>query len=275
MDRPNIYTIGRNRNWQINSVISSGFRAPNIDDIGRVREKAGNITVPNINVTPEFAYNVEIGIQKYFNDKKFRFGGNVYYTLLDNYIQRDFVYNADGSIQQVEFDGEFGSAVSNQNKEQAYITGFTANYLGKISNAWNTSGFITYTKGRTYDTKEPLSSIPPLFGQFEVTYRAYKIELGAAIRFNSQKDVEDFNLTEGIDNLDLTPVVAKNAVDERIKYYGTPSWIAMGLNANYIVSNNISMQARLDNLLDQHFIEFASGVASPGRNVSLSFRANF
>jgi hemoglobin/transferrin/lactoferrin receptor protein len=120
-----------------------------------------------------------------------------------------------------------------------------------------------------------LSSIPPLFGQFEVTYRAYKIELGAAIRFNSQKDVEDFNLTEGIDNLDLTPVVAKNAVDERIKYYGTPSWITMGLNANYIVSNNISMQARLDNLLDQHFIEFASGVASPGRNVSLSFRANF
>lgn len=269
------YVYKPNKNWQINSVISSGFRAPNIDDIGRVREKAGNITVPNINVTPEFAYNVEIGIQKYFNDKKFRFGGNVYYTLLDNYIQRDFVYNADGSIQQVEFDGEFGSAVSNQNKEQAYITGFTANYLGKISNAWNTSGFITYTKGRTYDTKEPLSSIPPLFGQFEVTYRAYKIELGAAIRFNSQKDVEDFNLTEGIDNLDLTPVVAKNAVDERIKYYGTPSWITMGLNANYIVSNNISMQARLDNLLDQHFIEFASGVASPGRNVSLSFRANF
>ena len=269
------YVYKPNKNWQINSVISSGFRSPNIDDIGRVREKAGNVTVPNIHVTPEFAYNAEIGIQKYFNNKKFRFGANVYYTLLDKYIQRDFVYNADGSIQQVEFDGEFGSAVSNQNKEQAYITGFTANYLGKISNAWNTSGFITYTKGRTYDTKEPLSSIPPLFGQFEVTYRADKIELGAAIRFNSQKDVEDFNVTEGIDNLDLTPVVAKNAVDERIKYYGTPSWITMGLNANYIVSNNISMQARLDNLLDQHFIEFASGVASPGRNVSLSFRANF
>jgi len=269
------YVYKPNKNWQINSVISSGFRSPNIDDIGRVREKAGNVTVPNIQVTPEFAYNAEIGIQKYFNNKKFRFGANVYYTLLDKYIQRDFVYNADGSIQQVEFDGEFGNAVSNQNKAQAYITGFTANYLGKISNAWNTSGFITYTKGRTYDTKEPLSSIPPLFGQFEVTYRADKIELGAAIRFNSQKDVEDFNVTEGIDNLDLTPIVNESATDDKERYFGSPSWVALGLNGRYIISSNFSIRARLDNLLDQHYIEFASGVASPGRNLSISFRANF
>jgi hemoglobin/transferrin/lactoferrin receptor protein len=269
------YVYKPNKNWQINSVISSGFRSPNIDDIGRVREKAGNVTVPNIQVTPEFAYNAEIGIQKYFNNKKFRFGANVYYTLLDKYIQRDFVYNADGSIQQVEFDGEFGNAVSNQNKEQAYITGFTANYLGKISNAWNTSGFITYTKGRTYDTKEPLSSIPPLFGQFEVTYRADKIELGAAIRFNSQKDVEDFNVTEGIDNLDLTPIVDESATNDKEMYFGSPSWVTLGFNGRYIISSNFSIRARLDNLLDQHYIEFASGVASPGRNLSVSFRANF
>jgi hemoglobin/transferrin/lactoferrin receptor protein len=269
------YVYKPNNNWQINSVISSGFRSPNIDDIGRVREKAGNVTVPNINVTPEFAYNAEIGIQKYFNDKKFRFGANLYYTLLDNYIQRDFVYIADGSVQQVEFDSEFGNAVSNQNKEQAYITGFTANYLGKISNAWNTSGFVTYTKGRTYDTREPLSSIPPLFGQFEVTYRAYKIELGAAIRFNSQKDVEDFNVTEGIDNLDLTPIVDESATDDKEIYFGSPSWVTLGLNGRYIISTNFSIRARLDNLLDEHYIEFASGVASPGRNLSVSFRANF
>jgi hemoglobin/transferrin/lactoferrin receptor protein len=51
--------------------------------------------------------------------------------------------------------------------------------------------------------------------------------------------------------------------------------VTLGLNANYIVSNNFSLQARFDNLLDQHYIEFASGVASPGRNLSLSFMANF
>ena len=269
------YVYKPNKNWQINSVVSSGFRSPNIDDVGRVREKAGNVTVPNINVTPEFAYNAEIGIQKYFNDKKFRFGANVYYTLLDNYIQRDFVYNSDGSVKQVEFDGELGNAVSNQNKKTAYITGFTANYLGKISDAWKTSGFITYTKGSTYDTNEPMSSIPPLFGQFEVNYKADKLELGAAIRFNAKKDIEDFNITEGIDNHDLTPIVDANATEDVAIYYGTPSWVTLGLNGRYVVNTNFSLQARLDNLLDQHYIEFASGVASPGRNLSLSVMAIF
>ena len=269
------YVHKPNKKWQINSVISSGFRSPNIDDVGRVREKSGNVTIPNITVTPEFAYNVEIGVQKYFNDKKFRFGANVYYTLLNNYIQRDFVYNSDGSVKKVEFDGEFGNAVSNQNKKTAYVTGFTANYLGKVSDAWNTSGFITYTKGRTYDTNEPMSSIPPLFGQFEVNYKADKTKLGVAIRFNSKKNIEDFNTTEGIDNHDLTPMVAKNITQGTVLYYGSPSWVTLGLNGRYVVSNNFSVQARLDNLLDQHYIEFASGVASPGRNLSVSFMTNF
>lgn len=269
------YVHKPNKNWQINSVVSSGFRSPNIDDIGRVREKAGNVTVPNIQVTPEFAYNAEIGVQKYFNDKKFRFGANIYYTLLDNYIQRDFVYNSDGSMQQVEFDNEFGNAVSNQNKDKAYITGYTANYLGKISNAWRTSGFVTYTKGRTYDTNEPMSSIPPLFGQFEVNYKLDKLELGAALRFNSKKDIADFNITEGIDNHDLTPIVNANATEQIAIYAGSPSWVTVGLNGRFVVSDNFSVLARFDNLLDQHYIEFASGVASPGRNLSISFMANF
>jgi hemoglobin/transferrin/lactoferrin receptor protein len=269
------YVYKPNKNWQINSVVSSGFRSPNIDDIGRVREKAGNVTVPNIHVTPEFAYNAEIGVQKYFNDKKFRFGATIYYTLLDNYIQRDFVYNSDGSMQQVEFDNEFGNAVSNQNKDKAYITGYTANYLGKISNAWRTSGFVTFTKGRTYDTNEPMSSIPPLFGQFEVNYKVDRLELGAALRFNSKKDIADFNITEGIDNHDLTPIVNANATEQTAIYAGSPSWVTVGLNGRFVVSDNFSVLARFDNLLDQHYIEFASGVASPGRNLSLSFMANF
>ena len=269
------YVYKPSRNWQLNGVLSSGFRSPNIDDIGRVREKSGNITIPNIMVDPEFAYNAEIGILKYFNNRKFRLGANMYYTLLDNYIQRDFVYNADGSIKQVEFDGEFGNAVNNQNKGNAYIFGYTLNYLGKISNTINTTGFITYTKGRTYDTKEPMSSIPPLFGQFEVNYTKDKIALGAVFRFNNKKDITDFNFTEGIDNHDLTPIVNANATDDVHKFYGTPSWMTFGVNGSYSVNKNFSVQARLDNILNEHYIEFASGVSSPGRNFSVSLMANF
>tara|TARA_B100000787_G_scaffold145376_1_gene115507 strand:+ start:15835 stop:18318 length:2484 start_codon:yes stop_codon:yes gene_type:complete len=267
------YVYKPNKNWQLNSVLSSGFRSPNIDDVGRVREKSGDVTVPNIHVKPEFAYNAEVGIQKYFNDRKFRLSANVFYTLLDNYIIRDR-FTINGS-DQVLFDGEYGNAVANQNRGNAFITGYTISYLGKLSNAWNTSGFLTYTKGRTYDSEEPMSSIPPLFGQFEVNYKRDKIEVGAALRFNSKKDIEDFNFTEGIDNHDLTPVVDANAANNEDVYFGTPSWMTIGLNGRYSVSENFSVQARLDNLFDEHYIEFASGISSPGRNLSVSFVANF
>lgn len=269
------YVYRSNENWQLNSILSSGFRSPNIDDIGRIREKRGNVSIPNIHVNPEIAYNAEIGIQKYFNDKKFRVGTNFYYTLLDNYIQRDFIYNVDGSKKQVQFDGEYGNAVSNQNKGTAYILGYTINYLGEVSSTLNTSGFITYTKGRTYDTQEPMSSIPPLFGQFELNFKKNKIELGAAVRFNSKKDIKDFNITEGIDNHDLTPIIDPNAVIDTDKYYGSPSWMTIGVTSNYLMNDTFSIQARLDNIFDEHYIEFASGISAPGRNVSVSFVASF
>ncbi len=147
--------------------------------------------------------------------------------------------------------------------------------MGKISDSWRTSGFITYTKGKTYDTKEPMSSIPPLFGQFELNHKVDRFELGATIRFNAKKNIKDFNITEGIDNHDLTPIVNENATEEVLKYGGSPSWITAGLNFRFTVNDNFSVLARLDNLLDQHYIEFASGVASPGRNLSVSFMANF
>ena len=120
-----------------------------------------------------------------------------------------------------------------------------------------------------------MSSIPPLFGQFEVNYKKDRIEVGAALRFNSKKDIADFNFTEGIDNDDLTPVVNVNAVNDENIYYGTPSWISVGASGSYAVTKNLSVNARLDNIFDEHYIEFASGISSPGRNLSVSFVANF
>ncbi len=266
------YVYKPTKNWQLNSVISSGFRSPNIDDIGRVREKSGNVTVPNIYLKPEFAYSTEIGIQKYFNRRKFKIGFNTYYTLLQHYIIRD-EFSMNGS--QILYDGELGNIVANQNRGNAYVYGYTGNYQGQLSDKITTSGFVTYTKGRTYDTKEPLSSIPPLFGQFDVNYTNNKLQFGASLRFNSKKDISDFNFTEGIDNHDLTPIVDENATDEVAIYFGTPSWTTLGINSSFEFNKTWKLQVMINNLFDEHFREFASGVSAPGRNFSFSLITTF
>ena len=231
------------------------------------------MTVPNINVKPEVAYNAEIGVQKYFNDRRFRLGFNTYYTLLDHYIIRDdFTINGASTIL---FDGEVGNVVANQNRKTAYIYGYTASYQGKLSEKINTSGFITYTKGRTYDTDEPLSSIPPLFGQFDLNYIDDKLQLGASFRFNSKKDISDFNITEGIDNHDLTPIVDANATEEVDIYFGSPSWMTLGFNSSYAFNDHWRLQGLIGNIFDQHYREFASGLSAPGRNFSFSLITTF
>ena len=120
-----------------------------------------------------------------------------------------------------------------------------------------------------------MSSIPPLFGRVEIHYKKEKIEFGVALKFNSKKDIEDFNITEGIDNHDLTPIIDSNAIIDTDKYYGSPSWMTIGITSNYLVNDILSIQVRLDNIFDEHYIEFASGISAPGRNVSVSFLANF
>lgn len=266
------YVYKPTKNWQLNTVLSSGFRSPNIDDIGRVREKSGNITVPNIHLKPEFAYSTEIGIQKYFNKKKFRIGFNTYYTLLEHYIIRDdFFMNG----HQLTYDDEMTNIVANQNRGNAYILGYTASYQGKLSEKISSSGFITYTKGKTYDTEEPLSSIPPLFGQFDLNYIDKKLQIGASLRFNSKKEITTFNLTEGIDNHDLTPVVNENGTNDLDIYFGSPSWMTVGFNASYTFNKNWKLQTIVSNIFDEHYREFASGISAPGRNFSFSLITTF
>ncbi|WP_457615929.1 TonB-dependent receptor [Lutibacter sp.] len=250
--------------WQLNTVLSSGFRSPNIDDVGKIREKSGFVTVPNIHLKPEYAYNLETSALKYFNNKKLQLGLNVYYTLLDNYIARDHfqLHNSPTII----YDGEIGNTIANVNKGTAYIYGSTFSLSGNLNSNWLTKGSITYTKGKTYDTNRPLSSIPPIFGDFEIGFFKKYFEVSLNWRFNAKKSLKDYNLIEGIDNVNQTPF---NEITNT--YYGTPGWNILNLKANYEVNKNLTFFMNVDNIFDLHYKEFASSISSPGRNFSLSF----
>lgn len=264
------YVYKPTNNWQINGVLSSGFRSPNIDDVGKVREKGGEVTVPNINLRPEFAYNAELGILKYLNNRKFHIGLTAYYTLLDNYIMRD-EFTLNGS-QTILFDGEQGTIVANVNKDQAYIVGCTFTMKGSLSKSLKTNGSFTYTKGKTYDSREPLSSIPPLFGMFSLSYEKPNFETSVALRFNGLKKVSEYNISEGIDNIEQTP---ENPLIAEDYPFGSPSWVTLNLNSKYRLTKNIDLRVAVDNIFDQHYKEFASAISAPGRNFSLSVLANF
>ncbi len=249
--------------WQINSVLASGFRSPNIDDIGKIREKRGKVTMPNIHLKPEYAYSAELSILKYFKTKQDHFGFSAYYTLLKDYIARD-VFEINGS-STIMYDGEEATIIANVNKGQAYIYGTTATYQAKISKYLYAKTQITYTKGQTLDTKEPMSSIPPIFGSIQASYKKKKIDTGIIFRFNGTKKAADYNFTEGIDNIEQTPYFLESDT-----YYGVPSWNTFDSYITYQVSKTLFTSFKIANIFDLHYKEFASSISAPGRNISFT-----
>jgi hemoglobin/transferrin/lactoferrin receptor protein len=267
------YAYKPTKNWQLNAVLSSGFRSPNIDDVGKIREKKGRVTVPNTNLKPEYAYNTEFGILNLSNTKKTMIGFNAFYMLLTNYITRD--YYTLNNKEEILYDGTLAKIQANINKGNAFVIGSTLSFKSKISEHIKLDASTTYTQGQTYDTEEPMSSIPPLFGNAGILYNFKKWNIGLSYRFNARKHPKDYNLTEGIDNLDESPLINSQAVNDIDSYFGTPAWQTFNLSTDYKLSKGTTLQVHIDNILDQHYKEFASGVSAPGRNISIALNAHF
>ena len=257
------YAYKPGNDWQVNAVIASGFRSPNIDDVGKVREKSGKVTVPNVYLKPEYSYSVETCALKYFNDRTFHAGLNIYYTLLNNYITRD--YYQLNNTSEITYDGESGTIIANVNKGNAYIVGSTFSFKGSLEGFWHTKGSLTMTKGKTYDTEQPMSSIPPLFGFLELGVGKDRFRAHLNWKFNARKQLSDYNLIEGIDNLEQSPYDSATS-----SYLGNPGRNTLNLNAHYKMNNSASIYMNLHNIFDVHYKEFASSISAAGRNLSLT-----
>ena len=115
------------------------------------------------------------------------------------------------------------------------------------------------------DKNLPLSSIPPIFGDLEVQFANNRFEAALSFRFNESKEINEYNLVEGIDNIEQSPLDPYTG-----EYLGTPRWNIFNFYSKCNVSKGIDLQINIDNILDTHYKEFASGISSPGRNFSVS-----
>ena len=270
------YVTRTKNNWQINAAFSSGFRSPNIDDMGKIRENRGILSVPNKELKPEYAYSSELGLTKFSNDKSNVFSLNLYYTHIANHINRDYfqILNDNSTIDSntILYNFEEVKTMANVNLGRAYIYGFSFDSESTIFKNIYFKSNITYTEGGSVQRPEPLPSISPLFGSFYLKWIKSNLKMQLAYKFSGSKNPEDYS-KGGEDGLEETPILSY--VDKIPQYYGMPSWGVLKLSSSYKLSNNFKATLILDNIFDIHYREFASGISSPGRNLNIVLEHKF
>ena len=244
--------------WRLN--FGTAFRAPNIDDIGKIFDsEPGSVVVPNPDLKPEYAYNGELGATLNFdNIVKIDVAG--YMTRLDDaMVRRDF--DLDGQTI-IDYQGEPSNVQAIQNAAETEIYGFEAgleiNFTPQLQfrGQYNiTDGYEEGDNGEHY----PVRSAAPQFGNGHLIWKNSKLTLDAYTEYNAQLDYED-----------LAPSQANNdylyAKDANGNPY-SPSWCTLNFAAQYKVTKEIQLNAALENITDQRYRPYSSGIAAAGRNL--------
>ena len=263
------------KQWQWNVLLSNGFKAPNIDDIGKIRENSGVLVVPNAFLRPEYAYNFDLGFTFFSKDKRSQLALRNYITLVSRHIVRsNYIVFSDSTTSDentIRYDGEELPTVANKNLGDRWVYGSALDTKLRLSNSLEFIGNLTFTGADHHTNYGPMPSISPLFGTFALSYNKARFQVRSQFQFSASKDPSDFSFG-GEDGLEETPLIDPNAALLTDQYAGAPTWNDLSILANYQWNDKVNLKAGLENLFDIHYRTFASGVSAPGRSFRLGLQ---
>ncbi len=251
--------------WTIGTNLSSGFRSPNVDDIGKVFDsEPGSVVVPNPNLKAEYSYNVDLGIAKVFDDfAKIDF--TAFYTILNNaMVRRNFTLNGQDSIM---YDGELSQVQAIQNAAKANVWGIQTGVELKFPFGIGFSAKYNFQKGEEEldnGNNSPLRHAAPQFATAHLTYSSQNMKADFYAIANGEISYK--NLPESEKSKKYL-----YAKDENGNPY-SPSWYTINLKLSYFISDNFTFIGGIENITDQRYRPYSSGLAAAGRNFIVALK---
>ncbi len=254
--------------WTLSTRLATGFRSPNVDDMGKLFDsQPGAVLVPNANLRAEYAYSAEVAVARQIG-QRVRFQLNGYYTLLDDaLLRRPFSLNGEDSIL---YAGELSRVFAIQNAAKATVYGVQADLEVRLPAGFGFASTFNYQKGEEElddGSKAPLRHAAPWFGISHLTFRTGPLDLDFALMYNGEVPFNAMPPEE-------IGKTYQYAVDDEGNPYA-PGWYTLNFKAMYRLSAQWNISAGIENLTDQRYRPYSSGLVAPGRNVILALRANF
>lgn len=254
--------------WKISANASSGFRAPNVDDIGKIFDFSdGEVVVPNTNLKAEYAYNGELGISKIFGDRV-KLDVTGFYTYLDNaMVRRPFSVNGQATI---DYNGQPSDVYAIQNAAYAKIYGFNAGVEIALSANFELSSRYNYQYGKEEMDNGKISRsrhAAPAFGVTRLTFKKKSIQLQIYSMYSAQVGYANLN-----DEERQKPVIYLE--DANGNPY-SPRWYTLNFKSLYSIHPNFTVSGGVENLTNQRYRPYSSGLVAPGRNFIISLTAKW
>jgi hemoglobin/transferrin/lactoferrin receptor protein len=251
----------------LKSNFSSAFRAPNIDDVGKIFDsEPGSVVVPNPDLKHETAYNWEVGATLNFEDVV-KLDVVTYYTMLhDALVRRDFNLNGE---TEIEYQGELSNVQAIQNAGRAKIYGLEAGLEVNFSKELKLKSQFNITDGYQDEdgNKLPVRHAVPQFGNTHLKFTKNKWKFDAYAVYNGQFDYQD-----------LAPSQQNNAYlyakDENGNPY-SPRWYTLNFRAQYSLLAGLQLTTTLENITNQRYRTYSSGITSPGTNLIIAASYDF
>lgn len=226
---------------------SSGYRAPNIDDMGTLGIVDFRYEIPAPSLKPERSRHAEIGYK--MAARNFSATAAVFYMHITDLITRTRV------IGQT-IDGY--PVYKKENTEEAYVKGAEAEIAWKPFSWLNAEAGIAYAYGTNLTRNEPLRRVPPINGRILLNGQYKRWQYGAewlsaaAQRRLAQGDKDDNRIPKG----------------------GTPSWNVMNLYGGYKLGR-FQIRLALQNLFNEDYRTHGSGINGIGRSLALMLNYKF
>nr|WP_297782682.1 TonB-dependent receptor [uncultured Allomuricauda sp.] len=241
---------------------STGFRAPNIDDIGKIFDsEPGSVVVPNPDLEPEYAYNGELGLRKNFNDIVVLKGAAYYTYLVDALVRRDFAF---GGQTEIEYNGQPSNVQAIQNAAKAYVYGFEFGVEAYLNENLSLNSNLTLTEGIEEDdngTDSPSRHAAPTFGDVHLIWENHKLKADIFVNYNGEISNNDLALSEQSKAYMYASDVNGNPY--------SPSWYTLNFRSQYQITNALKASVSLENMTNQRYRMYSSGIAAPGTNLVL------
>jgi hemoglobin/transferrin/lactoferrin receptor protein len=254
---------------QLNANFSTGYRMPNVDDVGKLFESVpGNLTIPNPNLTSEYAWNIEMGIVWKASDRlKVEF--NLFHTWLNNAITlRPYQFDGKDSIV---FNGITSRVQALQNVSTATVWGLQTSVHYKIGRDLFIQSFANWINGKETDDirneQVPLRHAAPFYGNTNLRYSRNKVFIEFTAMYNGEVSADELAPVEQA-KIDIY------AKDANGKPY-SPSWYTINLRTSYQLDPKTSFTASWENITNQRYRPYSSGIVAAGSNLIFAVRWSF